>query len=86
MNVRDFEDKVWEKEGIRVVVRAPSADNVQDYKYNNSGQGGWRITQLLEKRIQPKVGEYEVMVIEGNGEEPHGRTILRTLRDSYRRS
>jgi hypothetical protein len=85
MNVQDLETKVWEIESIRIVVRAGINENVGNYNYRNAAQDTWRVTQLLDNRIKPKIGGYEVIVIEGNGEEPHGRTILRTLRNSYRR-
>ncbi len=84
MTVEKFEEKVWGLEGIRVIVRASTSDTVKDYNYRRRAQGTWRITQLLKKRINSKVGKKKVVVIEGNGEEPHGRTLLRTLRKSYK--
>ena len=86
MNIREFEDKVWELEAVRIVVRSPSADGVNDYSYKNKAKEQWRITQLLQNRVAPKIGQCEVIVIGGDGEEPHGATLLRTLRKSYERS
>ena len=84
MTVEEFEEKVWGLEGIRVIVRASSDDTVKDYEYRKRAQGTWRITQLLQNRIAPKIGRKEVLVIGGDWEEPHGRTLLRTLRKSYK--
>lgn len=84
MNINEFEDAVWAKENIRIVIRSRSNAQVQDYRYSNAAQDTWRIGQLLEKRITPKIGNREVVVLQGNGEEPHGKVILRTLRASYK--
>ena len=83
MKVSEFEEKVWEVEGIRIVIRAASEENVSKYTFQKGAQEGWRITQLIEKRIQPKIGANEVIIIQGNGEQPHGRVILRTVRKTY---
>lgn len=83
MKIFEFEEKVWEIEGIRVIVRASSDETVSDYNFKNGAQENWRITQLIEKRIQPKIGEREVIIIQGDGEQPHGRVILRTVRRTY---
>jgi len=83
MKVCEFEDKVWEIEGIRIVIRAPSEKEVLDYDYQNAAQGNWRIAQLLEGRIQPNLEDMEIIVLQGDGEQPHGRAILRTIRQSY---
>lgn len=83
MKVWKFEEKVWEVEGIRIVIRAPSDEDVANYTFKNGAQEGWRVTQLIEKRIQPKIGDKEVIIIQGDGEQPHGRVILRTVRRTY---
>ena len=83
MKVWEFEEKVWEVEGIRIVIRAASEENVSNYTFKNSSQEGWRVTQFIEKRIQPKIGDSEVIIIQGDGEQPHGRVILRTVRRTY---
>ena len=83
MKIFEFEEKVWEIEGIRVIVRASSDETVSDYNFKNGSQENWRITQLIEKRIQPKIGGREVIIIQGDGEQPHGRVLLRTVRRTY---
>ena len=83
MKVTEFEDAVWATEGVRVVIRSRSDAEVQDYDYQRGAQDTWRVSQLLENRIQPKIGKREVVVLQGDGEQPHGRVILRTLRGSY---
>jgi len=85
MNVQELEDKVWEQDGVRIVIRAAAATNVvKPYDLKNAAQASWRVTEFIEKRIKPCVGTLEVIAIEGNGEEPHGRTLLNSLRKSYK--
>ncbi len=83
MNVRELEDAVWATEEIRIVIRANVNTQVGDYNYNKAAKQAWRIRQLIENRIQPLVDDEEVVVIQGDGELPHGGVILRTLRASY---
>lgn len=83
MKVWEFEEKVWDIEGIRIVVRCPSETKVSDYDYQNAAQDSWRITQLLEGRIQPNIKEMEVIVLHGDGKQPHGKVTLRRIRQSY---
>lgn len=85
MNVSDFEERVWEIENIRIAVRRPSNTNGLDYAYVNACSENTSITHWLETRVTPNVGGGEVIVIGGNGEEPHGRSLLRTVRNSYAR-
>lgn len=81
--IQELEDKIWEVEGIRVVIRGAERTAVMVYDYQNAAQETWSITKLIESRIQPCAPGIEVMVIQGNGEEPHGRTLLKNVRGTY---
>jgi hypothetical protein len=83
MTVADFEERVWETDGIRIVVRAAENMNIGDYTWTNAAPQTQSTTSWLETRIEPNTAGHEVTVIAGNGEVPHGRTLLRTLRVSY---
>lgn len=83
MNTEEFEEAVWTIEKIRIVVRAPSTTVLKDYSFKNAADESWRVTEWLEKRIAPRTEKYEIVVIQGDGEEPHGKVILRTLRAGY---
>jgi hypothetical protein len=85
MKVCDFEDKVWEIDRIRLVLRIPEGQEVGEYDWKKAADEGWSVTKYLESRIAPKVGQAGVVVIDGDGEEPHGRTLLRTARASYKK-
>jgi hypothetical protein len=85
ISVREFETKVLEREEIVIRVRAPSGTKVEDYDYARKAAGNQSISSLLDGRIRPLIGDYEVDVLDGNYATPHGRTRLATLRASYER-
>lgn len=83
MKASDFEEKIWTIEGIRVVLRTDPNAEVADYDYKNAADESWRITELGEKRIEKCIPGIKYSVIQGDGEEPHGKVILRTIRNGY---
>jgi hypothetical protein len=84
MKASEFEQKVWAVEGIRIVLRTDPNTEVKDYGKKNAADEGLRITELLEKRVAPCVGDIPYVVIQSDGEEPHGKVILRTIRKGYK--
>jgi len=83
MTVQELETKVWEQDRIRIIVRDRSTGMVGQYRHRNAAQENWRITQFLNTRIGPLVKDREVVVLDGTGEVPHGRTLLKSVRQSY---
>jgi hypothetical protein len=83
MTVQELENKVWEQDGIRIIVRDRSNAKVKEYKHKNAAQEKWSIIKFLSNRINPLVRDKEVVVLYGNGEMPHGGTLLKTIRQSY---
>lgn len=83
MKVSEFEEKVWELDAIRILIRASSDTEVEGYARQKAAQENWRITQFIKSRIQPKIGDLEVIVLQGDGEQPHGSVKLRSIRNSY---
>ncbi len=83
MKLGDFEQRVWELEGVRIVVRGDEQDEVGDYDLKYAAIETWSTSEFLRKRVEKRVGGRKVTVIQGDGEMPHGRVILRTLRASY---
>jgi hypothetical protein len=79
----DFEDKVWEVEGIRIVLRCPENQEVDDYDYTNAISQTTSVTDWLKGRVLPKLNGVQGEVVAGNGEQPHGRSLVRTVRSSY---
>ena len=83
MRVGEFEQAVFGMEGIIIRIRASRTEEVGDYNYKRSAGGETSITEWLKNRIYPKLGQFDVCVIDGNHQEPHGRTRIRILRESY---
>ena len=65
------------------MVRADEGAEVEEYDYANAANKNWRIGQLLENRVAPLLNGEQVVVIQGDGERPHGNAILQTIRASY---
>lgn len=85
MRVTEFEAAVLEIEEIVIRIRAPTSVEVGDYEYERQAAAGTSVTEWLRTRVVPKLDGYQVSVVDGYSNEPHGRTRLRTLRASYDR-
>jgi hypothetical protein len=44
MNIGEFKDAVWVKEGVRIVIRSRSNTQVAEYDYKRGAQDTWRIS------------------------------------------
>jgi hypothetical protein len=83
MKVVDFEQRVWELEHLRIVVRSDRQDEVEDYDYKNAANENWRTAEFVKNRVVGRVGGREVTVIQGDGKLAHGNVLLYALRKSY---
>ena len=83
MQVWKLEQKIFELEGVRIFVRAASDEKVGKFDYQRCTRGNMSIADWLETRVYPLTGDFEVVVVNGRGEMPHGKTHMTTLRDSY---
>lgn len=83
ITVREFEAKVLTREEIVVVIRAPASTLVDDYEYERKAAGNTSVTDYIEVRLKPCLGEHEFTIVNGDYTNPHGRTKLSTLRESY---
>lgn len=83
MTIQEFEDAIWAIEGVRLVVRSAANKTVSGYDYKKAANETWHTSEWLKKRVVSKLGNLSHIVIDGNGEEPHGRTLLRNLRRTY---
>lgn len=86
-SVYDFERQVFEKEGVRIVIRSNGKGvELPDYDYQRQASDSTRLSDFLENRINPRLDEYELSysVVSGDGNASvHGNTKLEKLRDSY---
>jgi pyruvate/2-oxoglutarate dehydrogenase complex dihydrolipoamide dehydrogenase (E3) component len=83
MKVSEFEQRVWDLESLRIVVRTNRNEEVDDYDYKNAANENWRIAEFVKNRVAGRVDGSEVTVIQGDGKIAHGNTLLYALRESY---
>jgi hypothetical protein len=83
MTVRELEQKVLQTERILILIRDSSTARTKDYPYRRGARENWSTTNLKKNRIEPLLDGKEVLVLDGKGRVPHGKTLLRTLRESY---
>ncbi|HCN9589645.1 TPA: hypothetical protein N6873_004809 [Escherichia coli] len=86
-SIYDFERQVFEKEGVRIVIRSNGKGvELPDYDYQRQASGSTRLSDFLENRINSKLDGHELSysVVSGDGNASvHGNTKLEKLRDSY---
>ena len=83
ITVREFEEKVLAKEEIVLMLRAPTGAKVEDFEYSRKAAGNTSVTDWIEQRIKPCIGDVEFTIVNGQYGHPHGKTKLETLRNSY---
>jgi hypothetical protein len=81
----EIEQAVFDLEEIRIVIRASLRTQLGDFNYSRKAAGNSSITEWLEQRIHPIITGNQVVVVDGSGALPHGRTKLEKLRASYER-
>ncbi|MGO9005593.1 MAG: hypothetical protein ACLQIQ_12815 [Beijerinckiaceae bacterium] len=84
MIIGEFEELLWKRDVIRVVIRAPAWQAVNAQAQTNAASETLSITEYIRVRITNVIGNYECVVIDGRGLIVHGRTKLGTVRSTYR--
>ena len=83
ISISELESQIFDKEEVRVIIRANKDQTVERYPYSRKASVTTSVTDLIENRIKPLVGNAEVVVVNGEGLHPHGRTKVETVRNSY---
>jgi hypothetical protein len=83
MRVKELEEEVFDKDEIRIVVRARANTDLGDYSYERKAAENTSLSDWLEQRIEPLTGDNPVIVIDGSGRVAHGRTRLGVIRATY---
>jgi hypothetical protein len=83
MNVWEFEQKVWDVDHLRVIVRAPTDAVVQAFDWVKKANQNLGLTEYINLRINSRIAPLAATVIAGNGQMPHGLTHIGNIRDSY---
>jgi hypothetical protein len=84
VSISELERQIFEKEEIRVTVRDGSGALVDPYPYERKEADSTSLSKWLERRVQPLVGNREIVVSNGQGIQPHGRTQVEKVRASYK--
>ncbi|QOV66523.1 hypothetical protein [Kosakonia pseudosacchari] len=86
-SIYDFERQVFEKEGVRIVIRSNGHGiDLPDYGYQRQASDSTRLSDFLANRIDTVLNEHDLScsVVSGDGNASvHGNTKLERLRDSY---
>jgi len=83
ITAKELEQQVFDKEEIRIVIRVPKDTRFDEYKYDRKAAVNTSITDWMNTRLKPLIGDSEAEVIDGSGRNPHGRTLIEKVRDSY---
>lgn len=84
ISTTDLERQIFEKEEIKVVIRAAKNTMFNEYAYDRKASTSTSITDWYNTRLKPIIGDdYDADVIDGYGTNPHGRTKIETVRNSY---
>ncbi|APS30999.1 hypothetical protein H4F38_02710 [Pectobacterium brasiliense] len=86
-SVYDYERQVFEKEGVRIVIRSDgNGIDLPDYDYQRQASDSTRLSDFLANRIDSTLDDFNLSysVVSGDGNASvHGNTKLEKLRDSY---
>ena len=84
VSAAELERQIFELEEIRVVIRSNKlTPKYEGYNYSRKASSSTSITDWYHTRLKPIIGEDEATIIDGNGNNPHGRTNIETVRNSY---
>jgi hypothetical protein len=83
MNALEFEQAVFSLDQIRIVIRAKTGAELKPYKFVRKATDSASLSEWLDQRIMPLVGDHQVVVVDGSGVSPHGRTKIEKIRASY---
>lgn len=80
----ELERKIYELEEVRIVIRSSKETRFDDYNFTRKAATNTSISDWLNTRVRPLTGEdVQVDVIDGTGNNPHGRTNIENVRNSY---
>ncbi len=84
ISATELERQIFEKEEIRVVIRAPRDTTFDEYDFERKTSINTSVTDWYNTRLKPILGnEYDADIIDGSGTNPHGRTKIEKVRNSY---
>lgn len=84
ISVSEFERQVFDKEGVRIVIRTSRSNTLPPYSYQRKAAEDTTCTEWQETRLKPLLKETEFEVVKGDGNVPNGRMKMKSLRNSYK--
>lgn len=85
VSAREFEEQVFDREGVRVIVRCAPDTLVPAYPYARRISEGSTLNDLKENRLAKTLGEgvsFSVVLGDGNS-NPHGNMKVSNARGRY---
>jgi type I restriction enzyme M protein len=80
-------EQVFQVEGFNIRFlpqdRDASQRKVDEYPYSRAASGSWTVKKWRTTRFVPNYPEFDVDVLDGNGQPVHGKTLLTTVCASY---
>ncbi len=83
VSATEIERQIFNLEEVKVVIRCPRNIEFAPYDYERKAAVNTSITEWYNKRLKPIIGCYDADIIDGNGNNPHGRTNIENIRNSY---
>ena len=83
VSATDLERQIFENEEIKVVIRCSKETLFDEYNYDRKAAVNTSITDWYNTRLKPIIGNYDADIIDGYGTNPHGRTGIEKVRNSY---
>jgi hypothetical protein len=88
---QEVEKQIWDIEGFDVVIRHKDGSDVQGAKtglplcnqFGKAAKNDWTVADWRAGRFSPRYREFDVTVLDGDGNEVHGLTKLGNVRDTY---
>jgi hypothetical protein len=91
--VRQLEGRIERIEGFRVQLLHPGGRDVRgdranlpQYGYERAASDGVNVRRWKDVRFTPSYSGWDVEVLDSDGNPAHGRTLLSTVRATYRDS
>ena len=89
--VKNVEKQIWDTEGFDVVIRHKDGRDVHGAKtglrlyneFERAAKNDWTVADWRESRFSARYPEFDVAVLDGDGNEVHGLTKLGSVRDTY---
>ena len=79
VSASELERQIFEKEEIKVVIRAPRSQMFNSYDFQRKSASNTSISEWLETRIKPLLEDSEIEIIKGDGSL--GCSVLYLLRE-----